>query len=121
MTFFTQFSNRPQYAGQAMDDSYIVEMGGYVDPKTQIEAFLLAGKRLVAGRAEAYDYPDGKDDGLPMDPTRSKNFDMADASQALNLYEEKVETTKRNLKKLQKEQEAAKAAEEKEAPEGEGK
>ena len=64
-----------------------VEKAGYIPAQARIENMMLAGQRLVAHRAEMYDFKELKDiDENFIDPTRSKNFDMADASQfALNL------------------------------------
>ena len=64
-----------------------VEKAGYIPAQARIENMMLAGQRLVAHRAEMYDFKELKDiDESFTDPTRSKNFDMADASQfALNL------------------------------------
>ena len=56
------------------------EKAGYIPAKIRIENMMLAGQRLVAHRAEMYDFSDGKDiDETFSDPTRSKNFDMSDA------------------------------------------
>lgn len=57
------------------------EKAGYIPAKIRIENMMLAGQRLVAHRAEMYDFGTGvePDEDYPIDPTRSKNFDMSDA------------------------------------------
>ena len=111
--FATMWVDPPVYTGQVMDVEDNVELGGYVDPRTQIEAFFEAGKRLTAGRREMYDLPDGKYKDEPMDPTRSPNFDMADASMINNACMERLKAPKSPVVK-----EAEKPAE-KSPPEGE--
>lgn len=69
----------------------MTEKAGYIPAKARIENMMLAGQRLVAHRAEMYDFTDFKQiDESFIDPTRSKNFDMADATQfALNIENNK--------------------------------
>ena len=83
-----------------------VEKAGYIPAQARIENMMLAGQRLVAHRAEMYDFKELKDiDENFIDPTRSKNFDMADASQfALNL--EQKQRAEEALKASQTAQEA---------------
>lgn len=60
----------------------IVERAGYIPPKIQIENMIIAGHRLQQFRKEQYDFQPGQDiDEDFDDPTRDKNFDLADASQ----------------------------------------
>lgn len=64
----------------------LVERAGYRNTQTQVAEFMGAGIALLASRAKKYgdyfDYPDGKvPDYVQPDPTRSGNFDLADASQ----------------------------------------
>ena len=70
-----------------------VEKAGYIPAQARIENMMLAGQRLVAHRAEMYDFKELKDiDENFIDPTRSKNFDMADATQiALNIEQKQRE------------------------------
>ena len=114
--FATMWVDPPVYTGQVMDVEDNVELGGYVDPRTQIEAFFEAGKRLTAGRREMYDLPDGQYKDEPMDPTRSPNFDMADASMINNAAMERIKSVKAPKSPVVKE--AEKPAE-KSPPEGE--
>lgn len=58
------------------------EQSGYIPPKVQIENMILAGQRLDHARSQ-YDFEseDDIDDDL-YDPTRSGNYDLADATQS---------------------------------------
>lgn len=58
------------------------ERAGYIPAQKRIENLMLAGQRLVSSRKEMYDFPDGKIDEFYDDPTRKKNFDLAEAFQA---------------------------------------
>lgn len=77
---YTQF-DPPPYDGATMGGESLVETAGYIPAEVQINSMLQAGERLQAGRREAYDF--GADDDIPedyIDPTRSPNYDLADAS-----------------------------------------
>ena len=67
--------------GEYNDGKSLVESAGYIPAKQKIESFMQAGINLQTVRSQ-FDYPDGvPDDVEPMiDPTRSGNFDLADAS-----------------------------------------
>nr|WAE43379.1 MAG: hypothetical protein [Microviridae sp.] len=59
----------------------ITEQSGYISPQRQIEDMILAGRRLAEGRGQ-FDWPDGENiDESASDPTRSLNYDSADAFQ----------------------------------------
>lgn len=62
-------------------------MAGYIPAHKQIYNLINAGQRLVAARAEMYDFPGGEIDENFSDPTRNGNFDLADATQ-INLQME---------------------------------
>lgn len=65
-----------------LDKTRITESAGYITAKQRIENMILAGQRLVDYRKEQFDFqPDEEIDPDFTDPTRSKNFDMADATQ----------------------------------------
>lgn len=64
---------------------------------------MLAGQRLVSSRRESYDFPDGQIDETYYDPTRKKDFDLADAFQM-------AEISKQSLKASQTAQETRKEA-----------
>jgi len=63
----------------------MVEKAGYIPADEQIRNMIEAGMRLGEYRREEYDYAEEEvsaDEPLPpVDPTRSQEFDMADASQ----------------------------------------
>jgi len=81
---------------EKVDNTKLVEIAGYIPAKQRIENIMLAGKRLAEARSELYDFKPGEEiDENFSDPTRSPNFDMADASQ-INLA---LEQKKRSVKK----------------------
>lgn len=58
-----------------------VEVAGYLSKKKRIDNIILAGERLIQARKDMYDYVGTDlDPDIPLDPTRSKGFDLADAS-----------------------------------------
>ena len=58
------------------------EQAGYIPPKVQIENMILAGQRLDKARSQ-YDFESEEDiDEDLIDPTRSGNYDLADATQS---------------------------------------
>lgn len=59
----------------------IVERTGYEPAKVKIENMIHAGQRLSDYRKMQYDFTDGQIDENFSDPTRSPNFDLADATQ----------------------------------------
>lgn len=59
----------------------LVETAGYISAQKRIENMILAGQRLVDYRKGQFDFPDGQIDESFQDPTRSPNFDLADATQ----------------------------------------
>lgn len=60
----------------------LVERVGYISARDRIENLLLAGHRLENFRKEQYDFESvDKIDETFTDPTRNKNYDMADAFQ----------------------------------------
>lgn len=79
----------------------LVERAGYIPAQARIENMILAGQRLIEHRAQMYDFDSGiEPDNDFYDPTRSKNFDMADAF-----------TIAQNIKNNQKQKEVLKASE----------
>lgn len=82
----------------------LVEKQGYIPAKKRIENLMLAGQRLNMARKEQYDFPDGNIDENVYDPTRRKDYDLADAFQDSQRLE-------RSLKASQIAQESKKQAE----------
>lgn len=101
--FMTRWE-RPKPHLEAGGGERRTESAGYIPPQKQIEQFILAGQRLNAARKEMYDFPDGKEvDPNFYDPTRSPNFDMADASAMLKPAVERVEASVKEVQNLEKE------------------
>ena len=64
------------------DPVSLTEQAGYIPPQDQIESMILAGQRLNEARASQYDFASEDEiDEDAYDPTRTGNFDLADASQ----------------------------------------
>ena len=83
MTVVSQHDYKP-LAGEVNGGKSLVESAGYIPAKQKIESFMQAGINLQTVRSQ-YDYPDGVPDDVEpeIDPTRSGNFDLADASSGL--------------------------------------
>ena len=58
-----------------------VERAGYIPADLQIVRLIQAGERLGKFRKEQFDQSFEEKEDLMIDPTRSGNFDLADASQ----------------------------------------
>lgn len=77
----TVTSRKREY--EVIDPHSETEQAGYIPPQVQIENMILAGQRLDASRRALYDFDSEEDiDEDAYDPTRSGNYDLADASQA---------------------------------------
>lgn len=64
-----------------------VDRLGYVSAQKRIENMIIAGQRLIQARREEFDFPpDVEIDESFIDPTRSLNFDPADATQLSLAY-----------------------------------
>lgn len=59
----------------------LVEKQGYISAQKRIENLMLAGQRLNIARKEQFDFPDGNIDENVYDPTRRKDYDLAEAFQ----------------------------------------
>lgn len=76
----------------------LVESAGYISAQQQIENMMLAGETLNKYRLENYDFTaQMEDDDSYIDPTRSPNFDMADASALDRQLAEGRNLTKKQL------------------------
>jgi len=86
---------------EKVNNKKLVETAGYIPAKIRIENLMLAGKRLAEARDLLYDFQEGEEiDENFTDPTRSKNFDMADATQIKHAMQQKVRNDqKESLKK----------------------
>lgn len=66
---------------EKLDVKSKTEQAGYIPPQEQIENMILAGERLNQSRKEQYDFASADEiDEDAYDPTRSGNFDLADAT-----------------------------------------
>ena len=93
--FFTPYKRPNQYL-ESNNQETVVDRVGYMSAQKRIENMILAGQRLKDFRAEQFDFSSENEiDFDASDPTRRKNFDMADAFQ-LGLKAEQ------NLKESQK-------------------
>lgn len=85
----------------------IVERTGYIPAQKRIENLINAGQRLKDFRSDQFDFPDEKSiNDEFFDPTRRKNFDMADASQMSYQTEHNIKQSQRLKAEKQKELEA---------------
>lgn len=84
MKIFTNYRRRTaedKILYEIPDDTCHVEMQGYIKAKERIENMILAGQRLMEHRKDLYDFQEGEEVDLDFeDPTRTKGFDMADAT-----------------------------------------
>lgn len=109
---------------EKLSSELLTEQAGYVPPKIQIENMILAGRRLNEARLNQFDFPNEESiDENASDPTRSGNFDLADASQMyfdaverLSAQEATAEASKMAVKPSQNAQEGS--GEPKKSPEG---
>ena len=79
MKIRSHYKNRPEATPQVGFKPSKTEKAGYIPAKQRIEGLLRAGRLLQDTRNEMYDTTDPNAD-VPLDPTRRKDFDLADAS-----------------------------------------
>lgn len=95
MDFTTRYNHKPD-TGEANNGPKIVESAGYINAKTRIENMMLAGQRLVDYRKAKYDSNNGEDiDDIPIDPTRSGSYDLADATMQMQNIENNLNESKK--------------------------
>jgi hypothetical protein len=82
--------DRPPRNGEVNNGDSLVESAGYIPEKKRIESILLAGKKLLQARQDRFDFPDGDGNFDDLDPTRSGDYDLADASMDLGAIEERL-------------------------------
>lgn len=81
MIFQTRYTHEKSFP-EVNIGKRLVEKAGYIPAKDRIENMILAGQRLIEHRMSMYDFDSNKElDESYYDPTRSKNFDLADAFQ----------------------------------------
>lgn len=98
MKFNTPFV-REAYEKEKNDGTVKVEKVGYIPPQVQIERMIMAGARLDMSRG--YDTL-VVDEEPEIDPTRSGNYDLADATIATQMLSDKLDKDKKNSKKVEK-------------------
>lgn len=108
--FYTEYI-RPKSDAEINSGEKKVETAGYIPAEIQIEDMIMAGQRLNQARAERFDFPDGRDDDLFMDPTRSPNFDLADASSLANMVDGRLSKAEAEMEAKRKEAAEKKKAE----------
>ncbi|QXP07942.1 MAG: hypothetical protein [Arizlama microvirus] len=106
MDFQTHYNHKSTPREKNFEPS-MTETAGYVSAKSRIESIIQAGETLLRYRQENYDFGEKIpiDDNY-FDVTRSKNFDMADASQMAmdveaRLHQQKREAASKAAKKAQ--------------------
>ena len=88
------------------------EQAGYIPPQIQIENMILAGQRLDQSRKALYDFASEDEiDEDAIDPTRSGNFDLADASQQAYDAYQRLHTAVDEVNNAKSAREAAAATE----------
>jgi len=102
MEFQTKY-NRMQQKAEKNSGEKITETAGYIPSKVRIENLMLAGLRLKEYRMEQFDFQEHQVDDSYFDPTRSKNFDLADISAMRRDLEERNKAKKAEAKKAQEE------------------
>lgn len=91
-------SNFPKIK-EPIDGELLTEVAGYIPANIRIENIINAGERLRQARAEMYDFgPNDEIDEDFQDPTRSKSFDLADAS----VLKENLDMRYREIQKQKK-------------------
>jgi len=96
MQFATQY-NRVRQPAEENDGKTSVDRAGYISAQKRIENIMFAGQRLVQSRREMFDFEGDQFDPSFNDPTRNKNYDMADAFQDGLINQERLAKAKRDL------------------------
>jgi len=95
MQFATQY-NRVRQPAEENDGKTSVDRAGYISAQKRIENIMFAGQRLVQSRREMFDFEGDQFDPSFNDPTRNKNYDMADAFQDGLINQERLAKAKRD-------------------------
>ena len=94
--------------GEVNSGEVMVETAGYIPAKLRIEQIIDAGKRLVEYRKEQFDYNEGEEDMSPDIRTRSKSYDLADASQDLMIINSRKKPIQKGVPSVDKEKDDVK-------------
>lgn len=114
---FQSITNHKSSPPQRFSQISKTQKKGYITAQQRIEQIMLAGKNLQEYRENQYDFKTESDIDFSLnDPTRSKNFDLADASMLKHQTESNLIASKKAAELKAAEQKAAesKAAEIKE-------
>jgi hypothetical protein len=93
MEFITQYNKKP-YEGEKNSGELLVETAGYVPADRMIKRLCDAGLANAIARSRGQgiygtDFVEDGDDPV-LDPTLDSNFDLADASNAMNALDEVI-------------------------------
>jgi len=102
MNFQTRY-NRGEKVYERVDNTRLVETHGYIPAQKRIENLIAAGQRLSAARGDFFDFPDGEVEEDAWDPTRSKNYDLADGTQQMLAVELRLKEARIQAAQLKKE------------------
>lgn len=92
--------DRPKEEYEVNIGPSLVEKVGYVPANILIENMIYAGERLDLARSDYYDFPDPDQvDYDFIDPTRSKNFDPADADYLMRSVEGRLSEQRKLFEK----------------------
>lgn len=110
MQFNTTYNRQYKSPPEKNAGGSLIEKAGYVSAQKRIENLMLAGQRLSDYRKEQFDFEDGKIDEDAYDPTRRKDFDMADAFQMSQNLNKSIRARTESLKASQTAPEAPEGA-----------
>ena len=82
MQFNNKYMRTVVEDGELNNGEIVTENYGFINTERQIKNMMMSGERLYRARAQMFDLQEGDDfdENYPLDPTRSPNFDLADAS-----------------------------------------
>lgn len=117
-------AKRVRQKGEVFSEETLVETAGFIPKERKIRMMLQAGKRLDEMRkAGMFDFDPGQkiDLNISVDPTRSKGFDLAEASMMLSQLKIKADKIKNQISQTKKDIEDEKLKEKKPADAGDEK
>lgn len=100
MMFNNKYNRTFVETGEVNSGEIITEKYGFINTERQIKNMMLSGERLYRARAQMFDLQEGDDfdENYPLDPTRSPNFDLADASRLKEELDVRMAEKSRNNK-----------------------
>lgn len=112
---YNSHANRIPHQKEMNDGKSDVETAGFIPKNRKIQIMLTAGKRLEDMRkAGVFDFMPGVEPDLyvQVDPTRSKAFDLADASAILRNLQDRSLSVQRDLEEMKKKVDEGKLSDE---------